>query len=120
MSYSIKIIDKNTEETIKVDHNIDVRGCTYAVGGTNKLEFSITFNYAKKMESVFGCKFKDLDYTQIDNLIDLIVRAMSLIVYEPPSDNYWEDTWGNVYKALFDLLQLCMLAPPDARMKIYC
>lgn len=53
MSYDIKIIDPKTKEVMKVKHN-DLRGGTYALGGTDEAYFNITFNYACMFELFLG------------------------------------------------------------------
>ncbi|MFW6001783.1 MAG: hypothetical protein ACOCQD_00425 [archaeon] len=46
MSYDIRLKDPNTGETITTDEKHDIRGGTYAIGGTNELTLNITYNYS--------------------------------------------------------------------------
>jgi len=120
MSYSIEIIDKNTEEIVEIESKFDICGASYIIGGTTSLEFNITFNYATKINSALEGGIKGLNDKEVLVVVNELAKAICKIPYESPSDNYWEDTWGNARFALIDLLNLCLLAPPDARMKIYC
>lgn len=46
MSYSVEIADPKTKCTIEIDHKHHIKGGTYCLGGTNRLELDITYNYS--------------------------------------------------------------------------
>lgn len=46
MSYDISLVDPVTKETLHTKVNHDMRGGTYALGGTTELWLNITWNYA--------------------------------------------------------------------------
>jgi hypothetical protein len=46
MSYSVEIQDPKTKCTIEVAHKHDIKGGTYCLGGTNRLELNVTYNYS--------------------------------------------------------------------------
>ena len=77
MSYDISIIDPVTKKTIKVAHN-DLRGGTYAIGGTDEAYFNITFNYGD-MFSLFMGKggLHQLDGKKVSETIGQLKRAIS-------------------------------------------
>ena len=55
MSYDISIVDKKTKEQIEVEFPHDLKGGTYAIGGTRELWLNITWNYGDwyRYEGVF-------------------------------------------------------------------
>lgn len=55
MSYDISLVDPVTKETLLLDAPHQIKGGTYAIGGTREAELNITYNYARwyRMEGVF-------------------------------------------------------------------
>ena len=56
MSYDIRLCDPVTHETLKTDVPHDMRGGTYAMGGTTGLWLNVTYNYGKHYYRVLGDK----------------------------------------------------------------
>lgn len=47
MSYDISLVDPVTRETLTMDAPHQMRGGTYAIGGTDEMWVNITYNYAR-------------------------------------------------------------------------
>lgn len=47
MSYDIRLIDSVTKETIEFDSPHQMKGGTYAIGGTSEAWLNITYNYSR-------------------------------------------------------------------------
>ena len=45
MSYDIDLLDPVTKEIIQFENPHHIRGGTYAINGTTKASFNITYNY---------------------------------------------------------------------------
>jgi len=138
MGYSIKVIDRKTNETVMLREKHGIRGGTYCVGGTEYCEISITYNYAKFFYQVFptpektdttpfGQMFannkggiRSLYGKPIAEVIDLLRDATEKLHGEPDAD-YWKPTEGNARSALFKLLLLCQMAhyeKPDSDLTL--
>lgn len=110
MSYDIDLIDPVTQEVIEFDEPHQMKGGTYAVGGTTKATLNITYNYAKHY-SVLGEKGIRTIYgiTGADS-IPLLEQVASKLSDEV-SDDYWEATEGNAKRALKQLIALAKMRP---------
>lgn len=51
MSYDIRLTDRVTGETLEATAPHQIRGGTYAVGGTTELWLNVTYNYAPCSET---------------------------------------------------------------------
>ena len=56
MSYDIRLCDPVTHEALQTDVPHDMRGGTYAMGGTTGLWLNVTYNYGKHYYRVLGDK----------------------------------------------------------------
>ena len=56
MSYDIRLCDPVTHEALQTDVPHDMRGGTYAMGGTTELWLNVTYNYGKHYYRVLGEK----------------------------------------------------------------
>lgn len=112
MSYDIDLVDPITKEVITIDEPHQLRGGTYAIGGTTKLSFNITYNYSmyfyeyidkeKGIRWLYGKKASDT--------FDKLKKAIEILGIDI-SDNYWDATRGNAGKALQDLLTMGLMKP---------
>lgn len=61
MSYSISLTDPVSKETLQLDSPHQMKGSTYAVGGTRHAWLDITYNYSRwyQKDGVFPGKDKD-------------------------------------------------------------
>lgn len=91
MSYSVEIVDPNTKCIIEIDHKHDIKGGTYCLGGTNRLELNITYNYSAfyQRPEVLGASEQEKaehdeewisDHTGIRRLSGMEVGAASFLL----------------------------------------
>ena len=111
MSYDISLLDPTTKETIEFENNHDIRGGTYAMGGTTEAWLNITYNYAEHYRRVIGDKGIRTIYGMTGaESIPLFKNAISQLG-DDISEDYWEDTEGNAKKPLYGLLAFAQLRP---------
>ena len=111
MSYDIELIDPKTKETVILGHKHNLKGGTYAIGGTDEAWLNVTYNYGKFFRRVFGEEGIRIIYGKTGaESTPILEEAISKLEGEP-SDNYWGATEGNAKKALEDLLELAKMAP---------
>ncbi|MDX1466096.1 MAG: hypothetical protein R3215_10390 [Halomonas sp.] len=111
MSYDISLTDPVTGQTLELDEPHDMRGGTYAVGGTREAWLNITYNYAPHFYELFGDKGIRWLYgkTAAETLPNL-EEAVTLLADDVSAD-YWEPTEGNAKAALCKLIALAQLRP---------
>lgn len=111
MSYDISLRDPITDDVLEVETAHQIKGGTYAVGGTTEAWLNITWNYAKHYYRVFGENGIRTIYgmtgaESIPVLKDAIAKLKDNV-----SENYWDGTEGNAKRALFGLLALAQMRP---------
>lgn len=114
MSYDIHIVDRDTKQEIEIDTPIDLRGGTFAAGGTQKLWLNITYNYAPFFRKVFA-EHGDggihcIEGQKVSDTIPWIEEAISCLGDDIDS-NYWAPTEGNAKRSLINLLKLARMYP---------
>lgn len=96
-----------------IEHH-NIKGGTYAVGGTTDPWFNITYNYSpffyklwpeKGIRSLYGLMASDV-VQELDAKIPLLSGE--------PDDNYWSPTEGNAKAALIGLRALAAACPSDS------
>lgn len=111
MSYDIHLEDENGK-VIEFAEKHDIRGGTYALGGTTRAELNITYNYAcyfyEKIDAEHG--IRALYGMKARVAAPMLLSAIQQLGIARSSD-YWESTPGNAGAALYDLLTLCLMAP---------
>lgn len=118
MSYDIYLTDPVSGKTLETDVPHQIRGGTYAEGGTKELWLNITYNYSQHFQWAFG----EMDGIEIleglsgADAIPLLQEAIDKLA-DDVSDNYWEATQGNAKVALNGLLALCKMRP-DGVVKV--
>jgi hypothetical protein len=77
MSYDIYITNESGE-TLTFDTPLDLKGGTYAAGGTTEAHFNITFNYAKYFYSTIDADkgIKVIHGQKVVDTIELLTKAM--------------------------------------------
>lgn len=111
MSYDIYLNDPVTKEPINLDSPHQMRGGTYASGGTPEAWLNITYNYADHYYRVFGDKGIRTIYGMTGaESIPVLKNAISQLGDEVDAD-YWKSTEGNAKKPLIQLLVLAQLRP---------
>jgi hypothetical protein len=110
MSYDIELLDPKTKKVIELSEPHFIRGGTYAIGGTKRLELNITYSYSKHFKhlgkkgirSIYGKKAKE----SIPILMAAAFKLKSNVV-----EDYWEATEGNAKWALMQLISIAEMRP---------
>ena len=114
MSYDISIVDRKTKEQIEVEFPHDLKGGTYAIGGTRELWLNITYNYAPFFRKVFSEHGPDgihyIEGQKVEDTIPWIEKAIEQLG-DDVDDNYWAPTEGNAKRSLINLLKLAKMYP---------
>lgn len=112
MSYDIELLDPVTKETIILDAPHDMRGGTYALGGTDQAWLNVTYNYGKHYYRVIGEHGIRTIYGKTGaESIPILERAVAALGDDVDPDDYWNPTEGNAKRALLQLLALARLRP---------
>lgn len=111
MSYDIWLEHPVNGKKLTADTPHDMRGGTYAVGGTKELWINITYNYSQFFYKVFGDGgIRQLYGKPASEAIPIIKKAISQLKDDTDQD-YWKATEGNAKAALHKLLALCQMRP---------
>ena len=112
MSYDLRLVCPVTGETLMTDEPHQMRGGTYAMGGTRELWLNITYNYYPHFKRVLDAArgVRVLYGMTGATSIPLLQRAMALLGDDVDAD-YWQATEGNAKVALAGLLALAQLRP---------
>ena len=125
MSYSIRLTDPVTGETLQLDSPHEMRGGTYQHGGTTECWINITYNYGPIYRRIFKPVCSNHPEKDSDGLLTGIrsiygmTGAESIPVLQRAADqlgddtnpDYWEATDGNAKRALYQLIALARLRP---------
>lgn len=113
MSYDVELRDKDGLcIELELPHNL--RGGTYAVGGTHHASLNVTYNYGPTFRRVLGPGGLRRIYGMTAAASIPILTAAVLQLGTMRETDYWKETDGNVGAALSDLLTLAVASPPDA------
>lgn len=111
MSYDICLKDPVSKEVILLDTPHFCRGGTYAVGGENRLELNVTYNYSKHYYRVFGDNGIRTIYGMTGaQSIPVLTNAINQLGNDVSYD-YWEATEGNAKRPLCQLLAFAQMRP---------
>lgn len=111
MSYDIRLCDPVTREALHSDMAHDMRGGTYAVGGTTELWLNVTYNYSKHYYRVFGDKGIRTIYGMTGAESVPVLEAAAAKLSDEVSEDYWEATEGNAKRPLFQLAAMARIRP---------
>ena len=104
MSWDCDLCDPVTGEVIIFDFKHDMRGGTFALGGTNQATLNVTYNYGKHFY------FRLLHGKTGAESILIFEREIKKL-NEDVDPDYWKPTQGNVKQAIFGLRALAQLRP---------
>lgn len=119
MSYDIRLKHPITGKTLELDTPHQMKGGTYAMGGTKECHLNITYNYGGIFAKAFGdngphairtASIRDLYGKFGHESIPVIESAISKLG-DDVDENYWKATEGNTKAALIQLLTLAKLRP---------
>ena len=114
MSYDIEIVDPETREVVRLAGKHELRGGTYAVGGTHDASLNMTYNYApilarvlpeREVEGEPVSGIRTLYGMPVWGTVPLLLGAINALKSDDEPD-YWKCTEGNVRRALENLLKL--------------
>ena len=111
MSYDIDLVDPVTGSCLQLDEPHQMKGGTYAVGGTNFAELNITYNYSGIFHKVLGADGIRTIYGETGaDSIPVLEDAIAALGDDVDPD-YWTATEGNAKRSLCQLLALAKLRP---------
>lgn len=110
MSYDAYLCDPVSGDTLVFDEKHQMTGGTYVVGGTREARLNITYNYCKTFVRVLGFNIRELTGKSGAETIPLLKEAIGKLK-DDVSQDYWEETDGNVKKALCQLLAISQMRP---------
>ena len=110
MSYDIELCDPITGEILVLDRPHQMKGGTYAIGGTPSAELNITYNYGKHMKLIGEKGIRTIYGMTGAESIPLLDAAIDQLG-DDVNEDYWEPTEGNVKQALLMVKALAQLRP---------
>lgn len=110
MSYDIELVDPVTKATLQLDNPHDMRGGTYAVGGTVDAHLNVTYNYAPIFHSVIDGGIRGIYGKTGAESIPILKSAIGKLANDVDAD-YWKATEGNAKRALSQLFAFASLRP---------
>lgn len=111
MSYDINLCDPVTHDVLLLDEPHDMRGGTYAMGGTTECWLNITYNYAPIFRRELGEKGIRTIYGMTGAESIQLLEAAAARLADDATGNYWDATEGNAKRALLQLVALAKLRP---------
>lgn len=124
MSYDVRF--EVDGDTVYLDQPLDVRGGTYAIGGTGEAWLNITYNYSGAFRALFGedggirSLYGKPASTLRGELVAAIDSLPGIALEQKPCtchgsrSCYWAITRANVACALHNLLTLARAVPDGA------
>jgi hypothetical protein len=129
VSYDISLTDAVTGEVLELDAPHQMRGGTYALGGTTEASLNVTYNYAPHFYRVLGDEPAGQEASCFGQMfaskgrgirklygmtgaqsIPLLDAAIAKLGNDVDSD-YWAATEGNAKRALVQLRALAEMRP---------
>lgn len=111
MSYDINLCDPVTHDVLELDDQHEMRGGTYAIGGTREAYLNVTYNYAPIFRRVLGEKGIRTIYGMTGAESIPVLEAAASRLADDATGNYWDATEGNAKRALLQLVALAKLRP---------
>ena len=126
MSYDICLCDPVSGETLELDAPHQMKGGTYAMGGSSDAHLNVTYNYGPIFRRVLadrpwreGDSDHDIDGVGGIRTIYGMTGAESLMVLQDAINklgddadpDYWKPTEGNAKRALVQLRALALMRP---------
>lgn len=111
MSYDISLRHPVTKEVLEMDMPHQIKGGTYAVGGTKEAWINVTYNYAPHLYRAMGEKGISTIYGMTGAESIPILKAAMKKLGDDVDEDYWKSTEGNAKAALAGLLALAQMRP---------
>lgn len=128
MSYDISLVDPVTKETLVTDVPHQMRGGTYAVGGTDEMWINVTYNYGRwyrkdyafgknGIRSIYGLSGAE-SIPVLKNAVEGLENSNEELpeeevkrCLEQGASGYWLPTRENAIKPLHQLLAMAQMRP---------
>lgn len=112
MSYDLSLTHPVTGDDLVLDSPHQMKGGTFAIGGTTDASLNITYNYAKFYYNVLD---EDLGIRVLygktgAQSIPILQKGIAALG-DDVDENYWKDTEGNAKAALIQVLALAEMRP---------
>ncbi|WP_270497224.1 hypothetical protein [Collinsella tanakaei] len=111
MSYDINLCDPVTHDVLELDDPHDMRGGTYAMGGTTLCTLNVTYNYGAIFRRELGERGIRTIYGMTGAESIPVLEAAASRLADDATGNYWDATEGNAKRALLQLAALAKLRP---------
>ena len=128
MSYDISLVDPVTKETLVADTPHQMRGGTYAIGGTDEMWLNVTYNYGRwyRKDYAFGengiRSINGLSGAESIPLLKKAITGLEESKEELPEEEinqcleqgvsgYWMPTKENAVRPLYQLLAMAQMRP---------
>ena len=95
---------------MEADEKHQIKGGTYAVGGTTDLNLNITYNYSKHFYRIIDGGIRSLYGKTGAESIPILKSAIEKLKDDVDPD-YWKPTEGNARRALHGLLSFAQMRP---------
>ena len=111
MSYDISLCEPVGGNVIQFDAPHQIKGGTYAMGGTTEAWLNVTYNYSKHFYDTMGEKGIRTVYGKTGaEVIPILKQAIAKLGDDIDAD-YWKATEGNAKRALSGLLAMAEMRP---------
>ena len=128
MSYDISLVDPVTKETLIMDSPHQMRGGTYAIGGTDEMWLNVTYNYGRwyRKDYAFGengiRSINGLSGAESIPVLKNAIAGLEESKEELPEEEvnqcleqgvsgYWMPTRENAIRPLYQLLAMAQMRP---------
>ena len=116
MSYDIRLVEPVSGNTIEFDNKHEIKGGTYAIGGTTEAWLNITYNYGKFYREVYPkegirCVYGKSGAESIP-MLEHMIKTLQLSYPEAStSSDYWDSCPGNALVPLHQLIAMAKFRP---------
>lgn len=131
MSYDIFLTDPVTKEALLLDAPHQIKGGTYAIGGTNEATLNVTYNYARwyhmegvfqerelgGIRSIYGMTGAE-SIAVLKHAIAVLTNSDQELTAEEQAEyerygatGYWMPTKANAIRPLYGLLAFAQMRP---------
>lgn len=110
MSYDINLTDPISGTVLELDEPHQMRGGTYAMGGTTKMSLNVTYNYALHYHAMGEKGIREIYGKAGAEAVPILERGISALSDETDPD-YWNPTEGNAKRPLLQLLAFAKMRP---------
>lgn len=104
--------DGGAPNVLLLDAPHQMKGGTYALGGTREAHLNVTYNYGKHYRRVLDAEEGIRAIYGLTGAESIpVLRAAAAQLGDDVDEDYWKPTEGNAKRALLQLLALAQLRP---------